>query len=226
MAGRWYVWIGATIGSIGLSLVALAKILPTWANGGPGPSVILGAAGNFTFVLICASASFACLGMFLRFARTAHPIVDSLAANAETWALARMRRLLRQALPEVRGIVAYCDPIERRDECGELVKRGHVGTIYKAGNAQYRGRSSARMLWLSPSGASFADRTLAKVRLGETGERYALERLAAMDAPRRCTGEGGAEYIRRLQDEGWLRRVKHPGHFVFTWPDGRAGGGP
>ena len=76
---------------------------------------------------------------------------DSLAANAETWALARMRRLLRQALPEVRGIVAYCDPIERRDECGELVKRGHVGTIYKAGNAQYRGRSSARMLWLSPS---------------------------------------------------------------------------
>ena len=134
--------------------------------------------------------------------------------------------LLRQALPEVRGIVAYCDPIERRDECGELVKRGHVGTIYKAGNAQYRGRSSARMLWLSPSGASFADRTLAKVRLGETGERYALERLAAMDAPRRCTGEGGAEYIRRLQDEGWLRRVKHPGNFVFTWPDGRAGGGP
>ena len=71
-----------------------------------------------------------------------------------------------------------------------------------------------------------ADRTLAKVRLGETGERYALERLAAMDAPRRCTGEGGAEYIRRLQDEGWLRRVKHPGNFVFTWPDGRAGGGP
>ena len=68
--------------------------------------------------------------------------------------------------------------------------------------------------------------TLAKVRLGETGERYALERLAAMDAPRRCTGEGGAEYIRRLQDEGWLRRVKHPGNFVFTWPDGRAGGGP
>mgnify|MGYP000926494718 CR=1 FL=1 len=39
-------------------------------------------------------------------------------------------------------------------------------------------------------------------------------------------GEGGAEYIRRLQDEGWLRRVKHPGNFVFTWPDGRAGGGP
>ena len=86
---------------------------------------------------------------------------DTLAANAETWALARMRRLLRQALPKVRGIVAYCDPIERRDERGELVKRGHVGTIYKAGNALYRGRSSARTLWLSPGGASFADRTLA-----------------------------------------------------------------
>ena len=151
---------------------------------------------------------------------------DSLAANAETWALARMRRLLRQALPEVRGIVAYCDPIERRDECGELVKRGHVGTIYKAGNALYRGRSSARTLWLSPGGASFADRTLAKVRRGETGERYALEHLAALGAPRRRAGEGGAAYIRRLQDEGWLRRLQHPGNFVFTWPEGRAGRDP
>jgi len=82
LARRWYLWIFATIGSIGLSLVALAKIMPTWANGGSGPSVILAAAGNFTFVLICASASFACLGVFLRFARTPHPIVDSLAANA------------------------------------------------------------------------------------------------------------------------------------------------
>ena len=36
-------------------------------------------------------------------------------------------------------------------------------------------------------------------------------------------GEGGAEYIRRLQDEGWLRRVKHLGISFFTWPDGRAG---
>ena len=135
-------------------------------------------------------------------------------------------RLLRQALPKVRGIVAYCDPIERRDERGELVKRGHVGTIYKAGNALYRGRSSARTLWLSPGGASFADRTLAKVRRGETGERYALERLAALDAPRRRAGEGGAVYIRRLQDEGWLRRMQHPGNFVFTWPEGRAGHDP
>jgi hypothetical protein len=61
-------------------------------------------------------------------------LADFLPGNAESWALARMRRLLRAALPDVRGVVAYCDPIERRDEAGAVVKRGHVGTIYKASN--------------------------------------------------------------------------------------------
>ena len=128
-----------------------------------------------------------------------------------------MRRLLRQALPDVRGVVAYCDPIERRDEAGAMVKRGHIGTIYKASNARYRGRSSARTLWLSSGGTSFTDRMLAKVRSHDTGERYALERLRAHSAPGRHAGEAGAAYIRRLQDEGWLRPARHPGNHVFTW---------
>jgi hypothetical protein len=82
LARRWFLWMGVTILSIGLSLVALAEIMPTWANGGSGPGIVLAAAGNFTWVLICASASLVCLGFFLTFARTAHPIIDSLAANA------------------------------------------------------------------------------------------------------------------------------------------------
>jgi hypothetical protein len=142
---------------------------------------------------------------------------DSLAANAESWALARMKKLLREALPNVRGVVAYSDPIERRDETGTLVKRGHVGTIYKATNAAYRGLSSARTLWLAPNGASLADRLLSKVRNSETGERYAMERLVALGAPRRQTHEDGAAYVRRLKVEQWLRPVRHPGNHAFTW---------
>jgi hypothetical protein len=144
-------------------------------------------------------------------------LTDSLAANAESWALARMKKLLREALPSVRGVVAYSDPIERRDETGALVTRGHVGTIYKATNAAYRGLSSARTLWLAPNGASLSDRLLSKVRNSETGERYALERLAALGAPRRQAHEDGATYVRRLKEEQWLRAVRHPGNHAFTW---------
>lgn len=142
---------------------------------------------------------------------------ESLAANAESWALARMKRLLREALPAVRGVVAYSDPIERRDEAGVLVKRGHVGTIYKATNAAYRGLSSARTLWLAPNGASLADRLLSKVRNSETGERYAMERLAALGAPRRQPHEEGTAYISRLKHELWLKPMRHPGNHAFTW---------
>lgn len=145
-------------------------------------------------------------------------VLDStLASNAESWALVRMHRLLRQALPDVRGVLAYSDPVERRDEAGQVVKRGHVGTIYKATNARYRGTSSPRTLWLAPSGAGLADRLLSKVRLSETGERYALEKLAALGAPRRQPFEAGDDYIGRLKAQSWLRPVKHPGNLAFTW---------
>ena len=140
-----------------------------------------------------------------------------LTFNAESWVIARMQRLLKRALPEVRGVLAYCDPVERRNEHGELVKRGHVGTIYRATNARFRGLSSPRTLWLSPSGASLSDRLLSKVRLGETGERYALDRLHGLGAPRRHLHEDGPAYIARLKDDHWLRPIRHPGNLAFTW---------
>lgn len=143
-------------------------------------------------------------------------LLDELEANAESWSLARMRRLLAKSLPEVRGIVAYCDPLERRDEHGNLTKRGHLGVVYSASNASYRGRSSPRTLWMAPNGATFADRMLSKVRGGESGERYAYERLAANGAPRPRIGEGGSAYLKRLQSSGWLRPQRHPGNHVFT----------
>ncbi len=142
---------------------------------------------------------------------------DNLAANAESWALARMKRLLNAELPAVRGVVAYCDPIERRDEAGQLVKRGHVGTIYRATNATYRGLSSRRTLWLAPNGQAVAERSLSKVRLGEVGQGYVMDRLRNLGAPARGLNEAGATYIDRLKGCAWLKPLRHPGNHTFTW---------
>jgi hypothetical protein len=128
-----------------------------------------------------------------------------------------LHRQLQLALPAVRGVVAYSDPVERRDELGHLVKRGHVGTIYRATNASYRGLSSRRTLWLSPSGHSLAERALSKVRLGETGEAYVMARLEVLGAPRRTLRESGADYIHRLKACGWLKPLRHPGNHTYTW---------
>ena len=35
-------------------------------------------------------------------------------------------------------------------------------------------------------------------------------------APRRM-GESGADYLARIQEEGFLRRQRHPGNFAFSW---------
>lgn len=96
-----------------------------------------------------------------------------------------MKRLLTQALPAVKGVIAYCDPIERRSSDGTLVKRGHVGTIYKATNSQYRGRSSARTLWLAPTGGCLVERMLSKIRSGVVGEAYAMDHLRKLGVPQR-----------------------------------------
>lgn len=133
-----------------------------------------------------------------------------------------MKRLLREALPEVRGVLAYSDPLERRNEHGELVKRGHVGTIYAATNAAFRGRSAPRTLWLTPAGLSLADRTLSKLRLGETGRDYAERQLLVLGAPRREFLEDGAAWVQRLKDERWLRPLRHPGNLAYTWRMDRA----
>lgn len=142
---------------------------------------------------------------------------DELAANAESWTISRMHKLLRVALPDVRGVLAYSDPVERIDESGVVTKVGHVGTIYKAVNATFRGRSAARTLWISPAGISFPDRMLSKIRQEERGERYARLNLEEAGAPAQRLRESGLEYVTRLKECGWLKPMRHPGNLAFTW---------
>jgi len=80
LALRWPLWIGASLISYVFAIVMFLTIMATIPKGGPSP--LLMAAGNFTFVLTCASASFAMIAVFLRFARNAHRAADSLSDNA------------------------------------------------------------------------------------------------------------------------------------------------
>lgn len=144
-------------------------------------------------------------------------LLDDVAANGESWCLGRAFRLLRRLLPEVRGVLSYCDPLERRDAEGRVVKRGHIGTVYRAFNGRFAGRSAARSLLLARDGRSVNERTLSKIRLGEQGAGYAVRQLQALGAPAPRPGEDGPAYVSRALAEGGFRKVRHPGNLAFTW---------
>jgi hypothetical protein len=143
-------------------------------------------------------------------------LLDEVEANGETWTLARAFKVLREALPEIRGVVSYCDPEPRYSQTGELVKKGQ-GTIYRAHNAIPRGRSKPRTLLLAPDGSVANERALSKLRNGESGAEYVEGMLRSMGAEARRLSESGADYVRRLIASGFLRRLRHPGNLAFTW---------
>lgn len=144
-------------------------------------------------------------------------LLDSVEANAETWFQARALRALRDRLPDIKAVVSYCDPIARTDSEGRKVFPGHLGTIYKAGNALHLGRATARTLRLLPSGLVASERALSKIRADDTGAAYALQQLARAGAPSRLPFESGRDYLARLQDSGFFRPLRHPGNLVYGW---------
>lgn len=143
-------------------------------------------------------------------------LLDEVAANGETWFLARAFRLLRASL-EVDGIVSFCDPVARYDADGREVKRTHTGVIYRSHNAHYAGRTLPRTLLLMPNGLCASDRALSKIRNGEQGCDYAMRQLVDAGAPARGCREEPRVWLERLRREGFLRSVRHPGNFAFTW---------
>lgn len=142
---------------------------------------------------------------------------EHLPGNAESWCLARAFRLLRQALPAIKGVVSFCDPVPRFDAGGREVKRTHTGVIYKAFNARYAGTTLPRTLQLLPNGLCASDRMLSKIRNGEQGIDYGMRQLRAAGAPGRYMGESPAEWLGRLKQDGFFRPLRHPGNHAFTW---------
>jgi hypothetical protein len=76
LSRRWLVWVG--VGILAYAFDA-ASTLAVFAEGAGMAEYV---AANVGFVLSCAASSFAVLALFLRFARTARRVFDSLRDNA------------------------------------------------------------------------------------------------------------------------------------------------
>ncbi|MBA4281681.1 hypothetical protein [Ralstonia sp.] len=147
---------------------------------------------------------------------------DSVPANGESFFVTRANRLVREQLPTVRAVLSYSDPVERVSDDGRVVKKGHVGVVYRSISAAYFGRSSARTLILNAHGHVLSERSLSKLRNGESGAAGAYRTLLAAGAPPRKFGEPDDVYVRRAIAEGPFRKVRHPGNLVYGWALGSA----
>ena len=146
---------------------------------------------------------------------------DPVGFNAETWFLARCFHAL--AAEGFTGVVAFSDPMPRRDAAGHTVFAGHVGQIYAASSAVYLGQRRAGTLRLLPDGTVFSARAMSKIRLGERGWRYAVEQLvtAGAEAPAKTTADELAAWLPRAL-AAVTRPAKHPGNHKYVIPLDRA----
>lgn len=144
-------------------------------------------------------------------------LLDEVPGNAESWFVARAFRALKGELAGVDGVLSYSDPVERLNEAGELVKRGHVGIVYQALNATYLGRARGGTQILASNGQVVNRRTLSKLRNDEVGAGYAYEQLRELGAPERKPLEDGKAYAERAILEGGFRKMRHPGNHTYVW---------
>lgn len=108
-------------------------------------------------------------------------LLDAVAANGESWFVARCFATLRTA--GIGGVVSFADPVPRSGADGSRVFPGHAGTVYQALNAHYSGRSRAETRRLLPDGTVLHNRALAKLRARERGHEYVVELLRRHGAP-------------------------------------------
>lgn len=143
-------------------------------------------------------------------------LLDGVPANGESWFMARAFELARGRFD---AVVSHSDPMPRTLASGELVFPGHVGTIYQALNAVYRGITPRRTWRLLPDGSVLSARLLSKLRGHERGWRYGVELLVKHGAPA-PTGDW-ATWVKTSVDLV-SRPVRHPGNHRYIWALDRA----
>ena len=142
-------------------------------------------------------------------------LLDEVGYNAESHFFARSKRLVALHKPEVRVILAYSDPVARRDQFGGIIMPGHVGQIYQATNASYLGRSAARTQYLDPQGRVVSPRAMSKIVRQESGHRYARVMLEQASQTIQKSGEDAAQWLNRARAS--LTKLRHPGNHVYMW---------
>ena len=150
-------------------------------------------------------------------------LLDEVAANGETWMLARALGHLRAERPQVRAVLSYSDPMERVADDGTVTCPGHVGTIYQASSAHHAGRTRPSTLILDAHGRVVSARTLSKIRNGDRGAAGAYRTLLAHGAPDRRAMESDGDYAARAIAEGPFRRTRHPGNIAYCFAVGGSG---
>ena len=149
--------------------------------------------------------------------------LEEVAANGETWLLARAFRLLRREKPRVEAVISYADPMPRISATGEIIKPGHVGLILQAHGGgspktlAYRGRSAARVEYLTPDARPFSPRAISKIRNGECGQAYAIDQLVRWGAPAPRPADSPRAWFDALVSAGFFVRRRHPGNHVFAY---------
>ena len=68
-------------------------------------------------------------------------IMDTTPRNTETWFMSRCFEMLKQDKPEIKGIISFSDTTE-----------GHIGTIYKAMNFYFVGKTSSATFYRDQEG--------------------------------------------------------------------------
>lgn len=146
-------------------------------------------------------------------------LLDRVPFNGETWMIARCFELLKR--DGYRGVVSFADPCPRYcDSQEEPVFPGHVGQIYRASNAVYAGRATARTLRLfRRDGHVFSPRTMQKIRKAERGWESAVQLLQSYGAaPLDLTAD---EETRRAWLARWTekltRTMKHSGNLTYCF---------
>lgn len=134
--------------------------------------------------------------------------------NAESWFLAQSFRLFRNL--GFRGFVSDADPMQTLDASGQVVCRGHLGTIYQASNAVYIGQTERRTRYLLPNGHVFVQRQFSKVRGREKGWEGAAAVLERFGAPHLGERDDAQAWL-----DTWVprltRRVRHPGNHRYLF---------
>lgn len=139
-------------------------------------------------------------------------LLDRVPANGESWFLTRAFELARADGFE--AIVAHSDPQPTTTAAGAVAFGGHVGTIYQATNAVYRGLTPARTRRILPDGTVLSARALTKLRLQERGWAYVLELLLRHGAPE---PRGDWRTWCRRAVELVSRPVRHRGNHRYVW---------
>lgn len=141
-------------------------------------------------------------------------LLDEVAANGESWMVARCFDELRRE--GFAGVVSYSDPVPRVAMTGDVVLRGHVGTVYAALNGIYLGRTKPETKWLLPDGSVFESRAAQKIATADKGAGYGERILVAHGATPLRRGEDAAAWVRRWR-ERLCRPLYHSGNHRYQW---------